>query len=290
MSLLRVLILLWMAAPALSQPTLGTSPVVNGATFNTPVSPGSLVSIFGSGLAPTMASASTIPLPLMLAGVVVQFNGVSAPLLYVSPTQINAQLPWEIAANASVTITVSNNMLTSAPQSVAIGPFSPGIFATGNYAIAIHQDSTLATPPGAPFTPVNSHPASPEETLEVPAPGLGPTDPPGITGTNSLGTQRITSTTPTVRIGGVPAQVTFSGLSPQFVGVDQLNVVVPANVSAGSAVPIQIQTGGLTSTIQTAIAIGDTNWSQWMQNPQHTGNIALYGQSLNQILANTVYD
>jgi len=285
-----VLVLLSIPFSGFCQPVLGTSPVVNGATFNTPVSPGSLVSIFGSGLAPTTASASMIPLPLSIAGVVVQFNGVAAPLLYVSPTQINAQLPWEVPTSGSITVKVTNNMMTSDAQEVAIAPFSPGIFATGIYAIAIHQDSTLAAPLGAPLTPANSHPATPGETLELLATGLGPTSPPGITGTNSLDMQRTTSTTPTVLIGGIPAQVSFSGLSPQFVGVDQLNVVIPNNISPASAVPIQIQTGGLTSSIQTAIAIGDTNWNQWAQNPQHTGNISLYGQGLNRILANVLYD
>jgi uncharacterized protein (TIGR03437 family) len=206
----------------------------------------------------------------------------------VSPTQINAQLPWEISASAAVTVTVINNGVPSTSQAVDIAPFSPGVFAVSNYAIAIHQDGTIAAPLGSEFAPT-SHPASAGESLMVLATGLGPTSPPAITGANSLDTQRMTAA-PTVLIGGVPAQVTFSGLSPQFVGVDQVNVVLPSNVSGASAVPLQIQTGGMTSTNQTVIALGDTNWTQWSQNPQHTGNISLYGQSLGHILADIVYD
>jgi len=271
---------------------LGTNPVVNGASFDTPVSPGSLVSIFGSNLAPVTMQAGFIPLPVLL-GVSVQFNGINAPLLYVSPTQINAQMPWEISSTSIVSVVVINNMVSSNAQSVAIAPFGPGVFATGIYAIAIHQDGTLAAPPGAPFAPPASHPAAPGEILEVLATGLGATSPPGITGTNSLDAERMTAATPTVLIGGVQARVTFSGLSPQFVGVDQVNVVVPEDVAPASGVPIVIETGGRTSvypSIQNVIAIGDTNWSQWAQNSEHTGNIALYGQSPNRILANVVYD
>ena len=288
-----LLVLLWVAAPAFSQPPLGTNPVVNGASFNTPVSPGSLVSIFGSNLSAVTMQASSIPLPVTLGGVSVQFSGINAPLLYVSATQINAQLPWEVSASSSVSLVVINNMVSSNAENVTVGTFSPGIFATGIYAIAIHQDGTLATPPGAQFTPPGSHPAAPGEPLEVLATGLGPTSPPGVTGNNSLDSQRITATMPTVLIGGAAAQVSFSGLSPQFVGVDQLNVVVPNNVFPGSGVPITIETGGLTSAypaIQDVIAIGDTNWNQWAQNPQHSGNIALYGQGPSRILADVVYD
>jgi uncharacterized protein (TIGR03437 family) len=57
-----------------------------------------------------------------------------------------------------------------------------------------------------------------------------------------------------VLIGGQPASVSFSGLSPQFVGVNQLNVVVP-NVTPGNSVPIQIQAGGITTSSQITIAI-----------------------------------
>jgi uncharacterized protein (TIGR03437 family) len=272
-----------------SQPVVSPGGVVNAATFVSPVSPGSLVSIFGSNLAPQTASASTIPLPPSLDGVTVQFNGVTAPLLFVSSSQINAQLPWEVPATGAVNVVVMNNGSPSAPQSVAIGPYSPGVFASGNHAIAIHQDGSLVAPVGV-LSQYASSPASAGETISVLATGLGPVNPPGITGNNSLDTMRMTTSTLVVLIGGVPAQVSFSGLSPQFVGVDQMNVVVPATAPSGSSVPLQIQLGGLTSTVETAIAIGTTNWPQWSQNPQHTGNIPLVGQNLGQILASIVYD
>jgi uncharacterized protein (TIGR03437 family) len=64
-----------------------------------------------------------------------------------------------------------------------------------------------------------------------------------------------TVATPTVTFGGVAGDVMFSGLAPQFVGVNQLNVQVPTGVTAGSAVPLQIQVNGFTSTNQVVVAI-----------------------------------
>lgn len=284
-----MIVLLATLSLARSQPVVSAGGVVNAASFTSPASPGSLVSIFGTDLAPANASASAIPLPLSLAGVSVQFNGITAPLLFVSAQQINAQIPWEVSASGSVSVAVNNNGALSNPQTVAIGSISPGVFALAGHAVAIHQDGSLAAPLGA-IAGFASRPASAGEALSVLATGLGQVSPPGVTGNNSLDTQRTTATTPVVLIGGVSAQVAFSGLSPQFVGVDQINVVVPTDVPSGSAIPLQIESGGLTSTAEAAIAIGTTDWAQWNQNPQHTGNIALAGQNLGHILAEIVYD
>src|SRR5882724_8689345 len=91
-------------------PAVSSGGVVNAASFTAPVAPGALISIFGVNLAPQTAAASQIPLPTSLAGVSVRFNNnVFAPLLFVSSTQINAQLPWEVVANGTVTVTVNNN-------------------------------------------------------------------------------------------------------------------------------------------------------------------------------------
>src|ERR1700720_2483520 len=96
-------------------PVVSTGGVVNAASFDAPVSPGSLVSIFGSNLASQTMPASTIPLPLSLAGVSVSFNGIAAPLLFVSSGQINAQLPWEVPASGAVSVIVTNQSARSAP-------------------------------------------------------------------------------------------------------------------------------------------------------------------------------
>jgi len=270
-------------------PVVTPGGVVDAASFEAVVSPGSLVSIFGSNLASQIAEAGGIHLPISLGGVSVKFNEITAPLLYVSPTQINAQLPWEVPSTGAVNVTVTSNGTQSAPQPVMVTSIAPGIFATRGYAIAIHSDGTLAAPGGA-VPQVSSHSATPGETLILLGTGLGPVNPAGLTGNNSIDTLRTAVTTPMVFIGDIPAQVAFSGLSPEFVGVDQLNVVVPSDAPTGDAVPLVIQSGGRTSSGKTSIAVGGTSWTQWGQNEQHSSDVPVTGQALNHILANIVYD
>ena len=273
---------------AAQTPLVEPGGVVDAASFTAPVVPGSLVSIFGTNLASGNMSASGIPLPLTLGSVSVSFNGIAAPLLFVSPLQINAQLPWEVSATGAVSVVVNNGAAASAPQTVQVGAFSPGLFAVGGYAVAINPDGSLAAPTGAiPGYP--SHPAAPGDPLLLLGSGFGPVNPVGITGNNSMDATRYAVATPSVTIGGVAAPVTFAGLSPQFVGVYQINVTMPSTQLPANAAPLQIQTGGVTGTVETTIAVG-AGWPQWAQNPQHTSNPAVVGQSLNEILANIVYD
>ena len=285
---MRLILILLLAALAFAQaPVVSPGGVVNAASFDPVVAPGALVSIFGANFAAMPAQAAIIPLPLSLGGASVRFNGVSAPLLYVSSGQINAQLPWEVSSSGSVTVVVTTSAGSSAPQAVQIGAFSPGIFAVQGYAVAFQVDGSLAAPSGSIST--TAHPARQSEDLQILATGLGPTNPPGVTGNDSLDAMRSTTATPIVLIGNISARVTFSGLSPQFVGVYQVNVVIPPDAPIGDAVPLQIQIGGRTS-VQTKIAVGGADWLQWGQNPRHTGSVPITGQDLNNILADIVYD
>lgn len=286
----RCLLLFFASGLAMAQiPAVNPGGVVNGASLSGPVAPGGLVSIFGTNLAPRPEQAGVIPLPFSLAGVSVKFNGIDAPLLFVGPEQINAQLPWEVSSSASVSVVVTNNGVSSAPQAVQVEPFSPAVFATQGYAIAIHSDGALAAPTGA-IAQTATHPAATGETLVMLATGLGTVNPPGITGNNSLDSMRSTITTPVVLMGGASAHVDFSGLSPEFVGVYQLNVVVPPDAPVGDAVSLEIEAGGFKSAAQTKIAIGGAIWPQWGQNAQHANSVQVAGQDLNRILADIVYD
>jgi uncharacterized protein (TIGR03437 family) len=60
---------------------------------------------------------------------------------------------------------------------------------------------------------------------------------------------------PTMMVGGVPAKVSFSGLSPLLVGVYQVNIVMPSGVTPGNNVSLQIQTPDATTTDQVTIAV-----------------------------------
>ena len=237
--------------------------VLNGASFikGQAVGPGSLVSIFGSELAAGLSQADSVPLSDRLDGVSVTFNGISAPLLFVSPGQINAQLPWTSlpAGSSSVTgnVVVTRSGVNSTPQNVSIATFAPGVFSIPpgvGYAIAINNsDGSLAAPVGA-IQGFPTRPAHPGDFIIVYATGLGPVTPPVVDGHDSMDQLRNTVTKPTVLIGGVAAEVAFSGLTPQFPGVNQLNVRVP-NVPAGDKIPIQIEIGGIRTTDQVIMAI-----------------------------------
>ena len=226
-------------------------------------------------------------MPDTLGGVSVSFNGIAAPLLYVSGQQIDAQLPWEVPTTGPVSVVVSNGTAASVPQSVQVASLSPGLFTIAGYAVAVNPDGTLAAPIGA-IPGVASHPAAPGDSLVLWGSGFGAVNPPAATGDNSLNTLRTVTTPPTVTIGSVLAAVTFAGLSPKFVGVYQINATVPWTQPAAGAAPVEIEAGGVTSAVQ-PVAIG-TGWPQWAQNPQHTSNPGVAGQSLNQILADIVYD
>src|ERR1035437_4617202 len=111
-------------------PAVSTGGVSNAANGLGTVTPGSLVSIYGSELAGGLAQADSIPLAISLNNVIVTFNGVPAPLLFVSGGQINAQLPWNILSSGTVgtaSVVVTRNNQPSAAQSLQVGPFSPGI-------------------------------------------------------------------------------------------------------------------------------------------------------------------
>src|SRR5260370_18918467 len=112
-------LLLFPAAIALAQaPAVSPGGVVNAASFDAPVAPGALVSIFGANFAAQPALASMIPLPQSLGGVSVRFNSSPAPLLYASSGQTNAQLPLTVSANRPVNVVVTNSAGSSAPQAV----------------------------------------------------------------------------------------------------------------------------------------------------------------------------
>lgn len=112
--------------------TVGVTSVVNAASLaqNQPVAPGSMVTIFGAGLGPVGQGFSVggASLPDSIGGFSVTFNGIPAPLSYVSARQINAQVPWEIQSDAEVVVTA--NGVSTAPFKVSTAAIAPGIFVT----------------------------------------------------------------------------------------------------------------------------------------------------------------
>lgn len=271
------------AVPA-RNPAIVENGVLNAASFATAgrpghaVAPGSLVSIFGSELAPGLIQAGSIPLARSLGGITVQFvsgdcggriecvieqvvagGSANAPLLFVSGGQVNAQLPWDLAVHEPASVTVTRDGRSSAPRQFRVAPFSPGIFSfsgngRGAGMVLNASDGSVAQTPGT-VRGLTNRPARPGEIVLIYANGLGAVDPPVESGTASTDALRRTVTTPTVLIGGREAEVQFSGLAPQFVGVNQVNVVVPLGLLGSSRVPVQLRIGGITTSNLVTMAV-----------------------------------
>jgi uncharacterized protein (TIGR03437 family) len=248
-------------------PAVSAGGVVSNATYQAPQSglaTGTLVSIFGTNLASSVALADSIPLSTTLANTTVSFNGIAAPLLFVSSGQINAQLPYEAlppGSSGTVNVTVTNNGQTSPAQPVLVGQFSPGIFQINQYATAVITTDPSSPRYGAFAAPVGAipgvatFPAVTNDVLTIYAAGLGAVTPSIQSGHTSTDALRTTTTTPTVLLNGnIPAQVAFSGLNQYYVGLYQVNIIMP-QVPAGNSVPLQIQMGGITSPASAIIAV-----------------------------------
>ena len=108
-----------------SQTTVVTA-IANGASYAQAFAPGMLMTVFGTQLSPVTRSAGVLPLPLDMAGVSATVNGVSAPLYYVSPGQINVQVPYETGTGLAVLGVNNNGQVASFPFTVA--PSAPGLF------------------------------------------------------------------------------------------------------------------------------------------------------------------
>ena len=166
-------------------------------------------------------------------------NGVPAPLFFVSPGQINMQVPFA-TSGASANIIVNRGGSNSNTVSTPVGPSSPGVF-TQNVSgigpgIITHLDFTLVTP---------QSPAAPGETVILFLTGLGALNPPVADGAPGPTSPPSETTDPDIFVsfGGESGNILFSGAAPFFVGLYQMNVTIPNVVTLGPAIPVAIITG-----------------------------------------------
>ncbi len=197
-------------------------PIVGAA-----LAPGTIIQIYGQNLASVTAQPVAIPLPTSMNGTSVIVGGVPAPLYYVSPGQINAQLPFELDATKQYQVFVTANGAYTTPETVQLSPASPGVAAFANGTlIAQHGDGSLVS---------SDSPARPGEYLAVYLAGLGVTNatpPSGAASPTSPLARPLT--TPRLTIDGSDSPVAFAGLTPGLVGLYQMNFQVPAGLPAGT--------------------------------------------------------
>jgi len=196
------------------------------------VAPGSLISVFGVNLSRAVRSAQTDPLPRDLADVALTISGVNAPILSVSPGQIDAQVPYEIeAGTANAIVTVAG--VSSSPLSFTVRSSAPGlVLADSGRALAVNADWTLNGP---------SNPAPAGGGLTLCLTGGGAVAP-------AVGTGQYTPIQPLslpvlpvhATVGGQDADVLFAGLMPGTVGIVQVNLTLPLLTSGDYPVIITV--------------------------------------------------
>jgi uncharacterized protein (TIGR03437 family) len=232
------------------RPLIETGGVVNAASLRVGpgLAPGSLIAIAGRGLSDVTRVASTPYLPLSLAGVSVSFDvparRLSLPgrIYSVSEGQINVQIPWELQGLNSVQIKVSLGDFSSAIYSVPLNDYSPAAFeyteqSSGRLLVAARDPA---------FQLIGTqNPARRGAAVQIYSNGLGPVENAPKSGEASPSNPLARTRAPVqVTIGGRPAEVLFSGLTPQAIGLYQINVVVPADTPAGLQ-PVAIRVNGV---------------------------------------------
>jgi len=235
-----------------ASPSITPGGVVNAASYGGgPVSPGEIVSIFGTNIGPANPASLTLDstgkVATSIGDVTVSFNGFLAPLTYVGSTQINAVVPYEITGNTSPSVQVTYGGQTSNQFALQLTTAAPALFTqngsgTGPGAI-LNQDYSLNT---------QSNPAAPGSVVQIYMTGEGLTNPAQATGAVTTATASYPYTPQpqlavSAIIGGQPAQVIWAGEAPGFVaGVLQVNAAVPATASSG-ANSIAVEVGNQTS-------------------------------------------
>ncbi len=229
-------------ATAAPMPAVNAGGVVSAASFlaapNNQVAEGQLISIFGANLSDRADPyfASQLPLPVTLGSTTVNLAGQPIPLIFVSRTQINAQVPYGVGLTGTLPLVVTVGSNGSTPQSVPLTATSPAIFTrdqngSGDGAI-LHADFSLVN---------SASPAHAGDTVLIYCTGLGAVD----------ANARVVAPV-LVTIGGQNARVDFAGLAPGFVGLYQVNAVVPS-VTGGA--DVQIAAGTATSPNGVKIAV-----------------------------------
>ena len=213
-------------------PAIPANGVVSAASYTAPVSSASWVSLFGTNLSTSargwQASDFTgAALPVSLDGVSVLVNGVASAVSYISPGQVNLEVP-DLDPSAGVfSLQIVTQQGASVPVALPYALYSPALFAFEQdgaaYPLATRADGTVVTA---------ASPIRPGETLVLYGSGFGPSSPAIASGTLVSAPEPLAeSANLTITIGGLSAQILYAGITEA--GVDQINVTVP-QVAAGN--------------------------------------------------------
>ena len=222
----------------------------SAASYQKCIAPGEITALFGTGLANSTATARTIPLPTSLADVNVLVDGVAAPLFFVSPTQINFQVPRNTkyqtvspghqSATALVEVYLNGKLARTGPMQIAFA--TPAIFtlnATGSGAAAA-IDALRST--AAPFDARQADGSA--NILAVFGSGLGW----DATDTDNNVAGGVTAT-----FNGAAGRVLYAGRAPGFAGLNQFNIQLPPGLSAGTYTLVVARNGIASSPVSVTV-------------------------------------
>jgi trimeric autotransporter adhesin len=228
--------------PNTAVPIIGGGAVVSAAsnTVQQPLAPGAFISIYGQNFSQGLESSTTLPYATKLAGAQVVLAGKALPLQFASTNQINAIVPFDVPPNTTQQLIVLQGSAISVPEPVTIAPAQPAIF-------------TADLTPRGPgiidvYKPDGTHlgigqPASAGYVIVIYCSGLGAVDPPVAAGVGPPQSSKTVNDV-TATIGGIQAQVVFSGVVAGFAGLYQVNVNVPSGVTPGDSVPVVLTVAG----------------------------------------------
>jgi len=215
-----------------------------GATPDGTMAPGSVISIYGNSLAPQLQIGSSNPLPQSLGNITVTINNYILPLLFVSPTQINAQLPSELV-DGDYTLLVHQTGQPDVTGSLTISRDAPGMFTQSNtlnqpLVLALHADGTLVT---------FSSPAIHGEQISIYGTGFGPYVTTVIDGFFVPATPPTNvSDTVILNVGAIAKTPDFAGAAPGFVGMTLVQMTITDDLPTATTVNLSVMVGAKQST------------------------------------------
>ena len=241
-------VLPWSYDAAVAPPKI--TAVVNAADGQLPVAPGGLISIYGQQMSPVNIATSQIPLPTALGDSCLTVNGVAVPMLFVSPQQINGQLPVNVDGNAQMTLRTPGGI--SDNFNFGILPAAPSIFRSGTAGPETGLATITRADNGELITPTN--PVHPGDSIVIWATGLGRTTPSIDSGMPAPSDPLPYAVIqPTVLIGGVALDIQYAGLVPGSVGLYQINATVPRSVPLGLSMPLLVTQGGSSTSLDVRV-------------------------------------
>lgn len=230
--------------------------VTSAASYAHVFAPGQMVVVWGSGLGPaqkgTLQLDSNGLVSTSVSGVRILFDGIPAPIVYVTATQCSAVIPYFGAINPTTHVQVEYQGVRSDPFQITVTPTAPGLFTADSSG----KGRASATNADGVTPNSSTSPAHPGSIVTLWATGEGLTDPPGVDGRLAVGVVPKPLAAVSVQIGGQPATVQYAGAAPgDMPGLLQVNAVIPSNTATGNQVPVVVKVGTGTSPTGVTLAV-----------------------------------